>query len=254
MKFIKYFSIAVVLLVALVVGVLALMPAKFALAQLGNRIGPLTVDAVSGTIWNGRAGSSVMNGESLGALGWKVDPISLLAMRVDADLRLDGSEFQGKTFASFSGGGGLLLRDTLLTMDAQKLQPAVDIPALQLRGRVELTLEEADLVGMFPRKLKGAARWQDAAVAGEAEAVLGTLSATFQTASDGAIIGVLQDEGGPLALDGQFRAALTGYEADAVLSARDGNPQVQKALGYIGEVQPDGSSVLQIRGRLLPLP
>lgn len=229
------------------------MPAKFALDRLDNRIGPLKVDAVTGTIWNGRAASSVLNGTSLGAVTWKVRPLALLRARLDADLGLDGSEYQGRSFVSFSGGT-LRLRDAQISMDAQRLQPAVDIPALQLRGRVELQLSEAELVGGFPRSLKGTAQWRDAAVSGEAEALLGTLTAEFQTSSDGAIIGTVQDEGGPLSLEGQFRAALTGYEADAVLMARDGNPQVIKALSYVGEVQPDGSSVLQIRGRLLPLP
>ncbi len=253
MKVLKWLLILFLLAIALLITTVALMPAKFALDRMGNRLGPLSVDAVTGTIWNGRAGSSMLNGTSLGAITWHVHPLALLSARVDADLGLDGADYKGQTFASLSGST-LRLRDAQISMDAQRLQPAVDIPSLHLRGRVEFLLSEAELVGGFPRKLKGEAHWRDAAVSGEAEALLGTLSAQFQTSNDGAVIGTLQDAGGPLALDGQFRAAFTGYEADAVLMARDGNPQVVKALSYVGEVQPDGSSVLQIRGRLLPLP
>ncbi len=253
MKLLKILFVLGVLLLALAAGLIAFMPAKFALDALGTRLGALKLDDVSGTIWRGRAGSATVNGWAMGALDWNIHPLAMLGGRLDADLGLQGAEFRGNTFASIAAGN-VLLRNTQFSMDAQRLQPAIDIPSLQLRGRVDIALSEAELVAGFPRKLKGEAHWRDAAVSGEAEALLGTLSAQFQSADDGAIIGTLQDEGGPLALEGQFRAAFTGYEADAVLSARDGNPQVIRALSYVGEVQPDGSSLLQIRGRLLPLP
>lgn len=251
MKVLRLLLILFLLGLLLVAGMVALMPARFAVAWLGDRLGPVKLEDVSGTIWKGRAGVLALRGEGLGALDWKVHPLALLSARLDLDLDLSGGDYVGSTFASL-GGGRLRLQQAQLSMDAQKLQPALDIPSLLLRGRVEFTLAEAELVGGFPRQLRGEAYWRDAAVAGEAEALLGTLRAEFQTAADGAIIGSVQDEGGPLSLEGQFRAALTGYEADAVLMARDGNPQVIKALRYIGEVQPDGSSVLQVRGRLLP--
>jgi hypothetical protein len=135
---------------------------------------------------------------------------------------------------------------------AHRLQPAFDIPALRLLGEVEMLLDEAEFAGMFPKRLVGKAWWRDAAVSGSAEALLGTLRADFRTDASGALIGAIEDEGGPLVLEGQFRAALTGYEAEALLSARDGNPQVREALQYIGEPQPDGSSLLHIQGRVLP--
>ncbi len=253
MKLLKILFVVGLLVLALAAGLIAFMPAKFAVDVLGARLGALKLDDVSGTIWRGRAGAATVNGWALGALDWNIHPMAILSGRVDTDLGLQGTEFQGNTFASITAGT-VRLRDTDFSMDAQRLQPAIDIPSLQLRGRIHVSLAEAELVAGFPRKLKGEAIWRDAAVSGEAEALLGTLSAQFQSADDGAIIGTLQDAGGPLALEGQFRAAFTGYEADAVLSARDGNPQVIRALSYVGEVQPDGSSLLQIRGRLLPLP
>jgi general secretion pathway protein N len=252
MNVLKWLLILALLALLLVAGLVALMPARFAVDMLGTRLGPLQLQDVSGTIWNGRAGSAVAHGQPLGALDWKIHPRALLGARLDLDLGLQGSAFEGRTFASLSGNT-VRLRDAVLFMDAQHLQPAIDIPALQLRGRVEIRLVEAELVAGFPRQLRGEAYWRDAAVAGAAEALLGTLSASFHTA-DGAVIGTLQDEGGPLSLDGQFRAGLTGYEADALLVARDGNPQVIEALRHVGEPQADGSSLLQIRGRLLPLP
>ena len=47
--------------------------------------------------------------------------------------------------------------------------------------------------------------------------------------------------------------ALDGFAANAVLSARNGDPGVQETLRHIGEPQPDGSSKLAIRGRMFKL-
>ncbi len=253
MKLIRALFLLLLLALVVVGGFIALMPAKIAIEWAGTRLAPLQLDDVSGTIWRGRAGSARMHGRPLGSLDWHIHPLALLSGRLDIDLGLEGGEITGRTFASATGTV-VKLRDARLVTDAQMLQPALDIPSLQLRGKVEFLLSEAELVAGFPRRLQGEAHWRDAAVSGAAEALLGHLSARFRTADDGAIIGTVQDEGGPLSLDGQFRASITGYEAEALLAARDGNPQVVKALTYVGEPQPDGSSLLQIRGRLLGLP
>ena len=252
MKLLRNLLIVFLLLLIVAIAVIALTPAKAALSLMGGRLGPLQLEQVSGTIWRGQAGSATFQGRPLGALDWNVHPTALLARRIDVDLGLQGGDIEGRTLARVAGNN-TRLENALITLPAQLLQPAVDIPALQLRGRVEILIEEAELVSGFPRRMKGRADWRDAAVAGEAEALLGTLTAHFQTAADGAIVGTLEDSGGPLQLDGQFRAALTGYEADLLLAARDGNSQVDKALDYVGQRQPDGSSMLEIRGSLLPL-
>ncbi len=253
MKMLKWLLVLFVLGLLLVGGLVALMPAKFVVDRFADRLGPIRLEGVSGTVWRGQAAALGYGEQRLGALRWSVHPLALLSRRLDVDLVLEGGEFSGETFASV-GAARIQLQRARLAMDAQKLQPALDIPALELRGRVDLAIAEAELVAGIPRQLRGEAHWRNAAVAGAAEALLGDLRAEFMTATDGAIIGTVEDLGGPLALDGQFRAALTGYEATAVLAARDGNPQVVEALRYVGELQPDGTSLLVIGGRFLPLP
>ena len=41
--------------------------------------------------------------------------------------------------------------------------------------------------------------------------------------------------------------------ANALLSARNDDPQVQETLRHVGEPQPDGSSKIAIRGRMFKL-
>jgi general secretion pathway protein N len=243
------------LLLVLLVGVvllLALFPARLAVDWLGPRLAPLELQGVGGSLWTGQARELRMHGQPLGAVTWRVAPQSLLSRRVDVDLTLDGEQYRGSGFVS-ARRELTVISNARISMPAQQMQPALDIPALNLRGTVDIELDRAELVNNFPRLLEGRAFWRNAAVDGAAAAELGELVAEFRTADDGALVGSVTDTGGPLAADGQFRLAFTGFEADAVLMARDGNPQVMEALRYVGEVQPDGSSILQIRGSLLPL-
>jgi general secretion pathway protein N len=252
MKLIRNLSLLALILLVLLALLLALFPARLAAEWAQPRLGALQLSGVSGTIWQGQAREARLHGQTLGTLGWRIHPWALTGMKLDADLSLQGGEFEGGGFVS-AARGALQLRNGRLRMAAERMQPALDIPALNLRGTVEIALDEAEVVNGFPRRLQGSALWRNAAVDGAAAAQFGDLSAEFNTGADGALIGTVADQGGPLMLDGQFRLAFTGFEAEALLAARDGNPQVQEALQHIGEPQADGSSILQIRGQLLPL-
>lgn len=246
------FLLLILLVVLLLLAVLiALFPARVAVDWMGPRLGALQLDDVSGSVWHGQARDARVHGEPIGTVGWRIHPLALLQRRLDVDLDIDGVEFRGAGFIS-AGQDLVVMRDARLAMSARRLEPVLDVPALTLHGTVEIELARAELVNNFPRLLEGRATWHDAAVDGAAAAQLGDLIAEFQTASDGALIGTVFDNGGPLALDGQFKVGFTGYEVEAVLEPRDGNPQVAEALRYVGERQPDGSSLLQVRGQLLP--
>jgi general secretion pathway protein N len=252
MRVLRFLLLLLLILVVVAVALVALFPARVAVDWAGDRLGAVQLEGVGGTVWRGHAQQVRLHGQPLGTLGWKLHPAALFSRRLDADLRLDGSEFQGASAVSHHGSV-TTLREARLVMPAERLQPALDVPALVPRGRVEIDLVHAELFGGFPRRLDGRALWRDAAVDGAAAARFGDLLAEFATDASGALVGTVADQGGPLMLDGQFRLGFDGYEADAVLQARDGNPQVLEALQYIGEPQPDGSSILQIRGKLLPV-
>jgi general secretion pathway protein N len=252
MRALRWLLLLLLVLLLAFVLLLALFPARLAVDWLGPRLAPLELHGVRGSVWTGQAQELRMHGQPLGAVTWRVAPQSLLSRRIDVDLTIDGEQYRGGGFVSATRDR-TVITNARMSMPAQQMQPALDIPALNLRGVVDIELDRAELVNNFPRLLQGRAFWRNAAVDGAAAAELGELVAEFRTADDGSLVGSVTDTGGPLAADGQFSLGFTGFEAEAVLMARDGNPQVQEALRYVGEVQPDGSSILQIRGSLLPL-
>jgi general secretion pathway protein N len=251
MKLIRNLFILVLVLILLAFAALAFLPARIALDFVGGRLGPVQLGEVSGSLWKGQANPASINGVPIGMLGWNLHPLSLFGARVDADLRLEGDTYNGAGAVSVQRDRSVQVRDLDLRFPARRLEPILDIPALVMRGEVQVELDSAEVRRGFPTAVAGRAIWKNAAVAGSAEAQFGDLTTEFASTPAGGVEGTVRDSGGPLQAEGSFGASLAGYHADIVLRARDGNPQVTEALQYIGQLQPDGSARLEIRGRLL---
>lgn len=251
MKLLRNLIVFVLLLLLLAGIALALMPARYATDLLGGRLGPVELGEVSGTLWRGQAAPARMAGEDIGTLSWTLSPWALFGARIDADLRLEGDVWRGNGAVSVRRDRSVRVRDLHLDFPAQRLQPALDIPALVLRGEVQVEIAEAELQGGFPTAVRGSATWKNAAVAGSAEASFGDIGTQFASDGAGGLQGTVQDGGGPLQAEGKYQISLAGYSADIALRARDGNPQVTEALQYIGQPQPDGGTRLEVRGQLL---
>lgn len=253
MKALKVVLLLLLLLLALAALALAMFPASAALRWAGGQLGPLQLGEVGGTVWEGHAGTAQAFGEPLGRLSWTVSPLSVVRGAPQLQLELQGERYQGSAGALLQGAMSAELTDVRLTLPAATLRAALDIPALVPSGRVEIELPHARIERGYPRALRGTATWREAAVSGQAAAALGDLHAEFSTTADGAISGVLSDLGGPLQLEGSFRFALTGYEAEALVRSRSADPAIDRVLDHVGQRQADGSSYLKITGSLLPI-
>jgi general secretion pathway protein N len=253
MKYLRrlFFVLVVLLVIAIVVAVTC--PADFAYRFVGDRLGAVKLSGISGSIWDGHASSVQVFGTPLGALDWQLQAAPLLHGIAAAHLTLSGGEITGAADAASSPGDAIDISNATVHAPAQVAAPALDIPALQLLGDLDIDIAHAHLRSAWPESANGTAHWRNAAVSGAAQAQLGDLEATFASAADGAIKGTVHDLGGPLQLDGTFRVNAGSYDADATLRARDGNAQVSEALRYIGEPQADGSSHLVIHGELFKI-
>ena len=248
----KWFWILLVL-VAIAVIVVATLPARLITERVLPESGALQLSDVSGTIWSGRAGRVIYKSADQGSLDWRVKPLPLFTGRIDTDLVLQGVDLSGNARV-LKKGDRVRLDDAHFSLPARRLEPLLDIPALQFTGTVDIDLDELEMQGRTPLALKGRATWRDAGVTGEEQASFGTLVARFGPLPGGGFGGEVNDEGGPLAVKGNFKTTLLGYEAHATLRARDGNPQVTRALRHIGQVQADGSVVFEVRGGLTGAP
>ena len=100
---------------------------------------------------------------------------------------------------------------------------------------------------MWPSAIAGKLVWHGITVSGARQAALGDMEWNLGTDPDGSIIGVLNDLGGPLQINGTFKATRTSYDAAAQLSSR-GDATIRTALQKFGAPQPDGSTIVQTKG------
>ena len=245
----KKLLLLLLVLAVIAVIVVVLLPARLVLEHAMPASAPVQLQEVSGTVWKGRAGRVIRNGNDLGALGWKVHAGALLTGVLDTDFILDGQDYSGKGRLSRGRDGVIRLTDVDASFPASRLEPVLDVPALNLLGRVDVRLDTLQLQNNVPTALQGRATWRDAAVSGADQASFGTIVADFGPQAGG-FGGTVKDEGGPLEVKGEFKTTLLGYEARATLRPRDGNPQVTRALRHIGQPQEDGSVEFHVSGGL----
>ncbi|MCX7556558.1 type II secretion system protein N [Xanthomonadaceae bacterium JHOS43] len=239
--------LALVVVVAIAV---VRMPARLVSTWFLPRDAAVHLEDVSGTLWKGQAGRVLHDGIDQGRLDWRLGFWSLLIGRIDTSLTLAGPDVSAAARV-VRQGDSVRITGAHATLPANRLDPVLDIPALHLVGNVRINLDALEIRGHVPVLLHGSAEWRDAGVTGQDNASFGTLTARFGPMPGGGFGGTVADDGGPLAVEGEFKTTLLGYEARATLRPREDNPQVTRALRHIGQIQADGSVLFHVTGGLI---
>lgn len=242
--------LGVVGVLAFAAGLLAwFAPAELALRWFGDRLGPVRLQGASGSLWQGRAEQLIAFDVALGPVAWTLERGDALRGSPRGTLDLSGTEVRARgAFARQADGWRL---DGLTAeFPAALLAPALDIPALGLRGRVVVDAPEATLRDGLLASARGHAEWRDLGLTGAANATLPGVRIDFAPAPDGAIVAEVDDLGGPLDVDGEVRIKDGAFLSETRLHLREPNPQLEEALKFIGQRTPEGGSYLRIEGQL----
>ena len=254
MRLLKILLALVVLL--LVIGGILLwtVPADFAYRQGARFLGPIVLSGVRGTLWDGHADGVSVLGRDLGEIDWRMSKGGVLRGSMVADVRIQGTDVDAVGLVERERSGALILRDVRFRFPAQVLAPMLDVKDLSLLGAVSGVVASAAVRNGLVESATGNARWSEAGVSGAADARFADILGEFAAQPNGGIAGTAHDDGtGNLAVNATFQAALDGFTANAVLRARNNDPDVQETLRHVGEPQPDGSSKVAIRGRMFKL-
>ena len=235
--------VALIGLVAVVAVVIAVLP-----ASLANKFLPAGVQAedFSGTLWHGSAGRITAGGRDAGALEWRLHPLALFKLHLDADLHWVKGGFIVDGTAVVGGGN----------LQASNLHgggPIADLSSLGVapgwRGiaQVEIRRIAADVSGPMPslRAAVGEIDVSDlSSPQGAAGSDLGSYALTFDDAAlsaDGDARAALVDKGGPLSLDASL--TLTPKTRTALLAGtakerEDAPPALRKELDNVAQLRP----------------
>lgn len=234
--------VALIALLAVLAVVVAVLP-----ASLANKFLPPVVRAedFSGTLWHGSAGRITVNGRDAGAIEWRLRPLALFRMRLDADLHwvkggfvIDGTAHVGRSDlrASDLRGGG----------------PIADLSSFGVasgwRGIAEVRVREiaADLSVPTPalRSAVGEVDVSDVSspqVAGGSD--LGSYALTFDDAAlsaAGDARAALVDKGGPLSLDASLTLTpktRTGMLSGTMKERDDAPPALRRELDNMAQLR-----------------
>ncbi len=233
--------IALIGVLAVIAVVVIVLP-----ASLANKFLPPAVRAedFSGTLWHGSAGRISVAGRDAGALEWQLHPLSLLKLRLDADLHWVKGGFVVDGAADVS-------RSDFQASDLHGGGPIADLSTFGVapgwRGIAEVRIRNisADLAGASPA-LRSAVGEIDVAdmsspqVAGGAD--IGSYALTFDNASlsaSGEARAALVDKAGPLSLDASITLtpqSRTGLLSGTVKERADAPPALRKELDNVAQL------------------
>lgn len=262
MKFIPRIPSLPLLVFGLLVYLVALVstfPAERAYAHWqasGQAPHGFALSGISGSVWSGRAGQVLVQGQMLENVSWTLHPWSLLFGQVGLSWRFQLPESQGEGYAQ--GATELGLDGSVALSSLEGRLPASLIAgfaragALRPTGTVNLNLQDVLWDGKILRSATGRAVWSGAGISLLQPIALGDQAISLETADD-TVKGVLSDGGGALSLDGLLTLTADGkYTFNGSLAARNA-PELQQALRSLGRAGADGRIKLKRSGTLASL-
>ncbi len=240
----KFLKVLLVLCILAIVGAAVLawrLPAGIAYDHARDRVAPVVLSGLHGTVWQGRADDASVLGHALGTLDWTLHKRPLLHGRLVADVRLQGADLEASGSVE-RAPGELAVRGVHFRMPVSRFAPERHGDPDAWRGSLDGTIDEARLQGGMLTAAHGQVRWSRPGIPALPELALPDLLADFAAQPGGSLAGTVRDDGsGRIAVDGQFKLRIGLLDADIVLRARPGHPLAARALERIGEPQDDGS-------------
>jgi len=234
---------------AFVLLVLVLLVAAFAVEAPATLIdrrverasgGVLRLADATGTVWSGRGTLADARGRWRLPLGWRADPVALLAGRLAFTLvPASADEPRGVVMLGEQEVGATDLALRLPAAMLESAWPANPVPRFE--GRLVVTSPSLRRVGA---RIEGAldARWEDARISlGGLALALGVVEATARPGDRGVTRVALRNRGGDVAIDGEMTVQDDGVRLDARLApAPSLAPPLALIVRSLGTVEPDG--------------
>jgi len=233
---------------------LTTLPAAPVLGMLKDRI-PVTINNISGTLWNGKASIVITNKLMLNDAHWSFLPTRLLLARLAIDVDADLNNNPLNTRLSTGISGNLAVDELNVKLDAADVASVVALPLGELSGEFFLRINHATFQpGSVPR-IDGTLDWNQAAVTVAETADLGNISVVVNESDDSPLIANISNIGGQLALVGSLSTDEAGlYSLKLTMKPNaSASDNLLSTLAMIAKKQRNGSFLLVNNGNLKQL-
>jgi len=231
-------------LAALLLFFLMQLPAKQLYPRLASWYPvPLKLYQLSGSVWHGQAGAALIGGRRLEQLQWQLHPLALLLGRLESGIAARQGAGRLQTVIGRALNGNLYLHALTLRIPLADADTLLNSSSpLGLNGHLQIDLQQLELAKRRLVAADGLVRIDDAGLGPPINTKIGSYTLTLSTTAEGAIKGILVDQGGPLQLNGLLQLKPDGhYKLTATLALRDtSRKDLQRTLRYFGTPGPDG--------------
>lgn len=213
---------------------------------------PVRLNDIRGTIWNGQAGQVHINGFSISNLSWRLQawPLLLGNIALGVKFRQADAFGQGQLRTGYNAQH-VMLTAVRGSFPAANLMPLFYGYPIALAGQVTANIQQATLRPGQQLMLQGELLWREAALTAPQAITLGDLQVKMQPKGSGTVLTV-QDQGGPLQLDGQVTVQGNGsYETNISVAARSSADRtLAQSISILGQRDAQGNVHISQRGRL----
>ncbi len=245
-------KIALLAILVFLAGLVALFPASLAVRWFLPEIPGLVLGAAEGSAWNGRVDGVEYNGWNAGNLHWSLNPLGLLLLRADADLRLarTGGEITAEVKAGM--GGSVLIENLRGTLTVADLENARLVPPNFATGELVLNVESLMLEDGRPISAAGRiglVRLQSPLLP---RVALGDYAGEISTPEAGNIVLRFNELEAPLQVRGDATLDANGsYRVAGRITPLAATPeQIRRGLVFLGSPDNSGAYPFSFQGTL----
>lgn len=207
---------------------------------------------VTGSIWNGHAVKLRLNGFGLSNLSWQLHTWPLLLGDVSLAIKFRQTDAFGKAEVKTDfGGKELVLSSVQGGFPATQLMPLFYGFPIALAGQLTTDIQEATIRKGQQLSLQGELLWREASLTAPQHILFGDLQVKMQAQDTGTVLSV-QDQGGPLQLQGQVTVQGNGaYETNIRVSARStASKALAQSISILGVRDAQGNVQIKQKGKL----
>ena len=254
-KVIRYSLFAIA---SYIVFLIATFPASLAVSMITSNPdlqNKLKISAVSGTVWSGSAASVRVSGVNLGKVKWELSFLPILIGDISSYVNFkntstSASNISGSGTIVATLGGNLLLEDFSAAFPVDALTPFMYGMPARFSGDVRLHIDEMELEPGKRINLKSKINVANAGLSSPQKITYGDIIIKSNPKDAGSQL-VLNDQGGPLILDGNIKIKGNGvYNINLAMGARDtASKDLENGLRFLGRRDSTGKYQYRSNGK-----
>lgn len=248
MKKKHYFLVAII---SYFIFLIITIPAR-PVTDLINANSPISIQGVSGTLWNGKAYIIAINDIQLDKTEWSFNPWQIFIgnISVDIETRFSKNDITATLGRSFIGR--LFIDDLSAQISASEVARLANIPLAQLDGDISINIEHAQWKqGELPLA-SGEIKWTNASVTIAETASLGNISIVLSESDEQLLNAEIKNQGGDIRIIGTAELVPEAdYTAEIqLIPTASANNNIKQSLGFFAIKQKNGGYLLKKSGPL----